>query len=164
MKALIFTVGFILSMNCYAAAAQAKLESRSGSRATGTVDFQQANEGLRIDYNVQGLKPNGTFGFHIHEKGDCSSADAKSAGSHYHKLSETGGTSKDTPGTFAGDLPQLRSNSKGEAKGNFTITRVSLNQTNPVAGRAIMVHDGPDDVSKPSAPRIACGVIISGAK
>lgn len=161
---LITSAGLALSLNVFAQTevkAQATMESRSKSKAAGTINFTQVNDGLKIDYKMTGLKPNGTFGFHIHEKGDCSSADAKSAGSHYHKIAETGGTSKETPGLFAGDLPQIKSDAKGVAEGSVTADKVSLNKTNPVDGLAIMVHGGPDDVTKKSAPRIACGVIKS---
>lgn len=167
MKSLLLTTaGLILSVNCYAKdpTAQAVLENRSGSKAAGTINFTQTKDDLKIDYKVTGLKANSSFGFHIHEKGDCSSADAKSAGSHFHKIAETGGTSKETPGAFAGDLPQIKSDAKGVAEGSVTANKVSLNKTNPVEGLAIMVHGGPDDVNKSSAPRIACGVIKSTMK
>lgn len=165
MKTFLVTLtGFFLSIQVYAAGtARATLESRSGSKTTGTIDLAQKEDGLKIDYKVMGLAPNATFGFHIHEKGDCSSADAKSAGSHFHKVAETGGTSKETPGAYAGDLPQIKSDAKGVAQGSITMAKLSLNETNPVNGLAIMVHGGPDDVTKPSAPRVACGVIKSAS-
>lgn len=162
MKAVFIVIGgFILSFNTHAATkhAKAKLESRSGSKVTGTVAFEQTDSELEINYDVKGLKPNSTFGFHVHEKGDCSSADAKSAGPHYHKVSDIGGTSSDNPEQYAGDLPQIKSDAKGVAQGSITTTKISLNKTNAINGRAIMVHGGPDDINKPSAPRVACGVI-----
>ena len=163
---LIIATGVFLTANCYAKnpTAQAVLESRSGSKTTGTINFTQKNEILKIEYKVAGLKANSSFGFHIHEKGDCSSLDAKSAGSHFHKIADVGGTSKETPGAFAGDLPQIKSNEKGLAEGFVNATQVSLNKSNSVDGLAIMIHSGPDDVTKPSASRIACGVIKSKLK
>lgn len=152
----------LISVTCFAkneTTAQAQLESRSGSKAGGSIDFKQVGTDLKITYKVSGLKPNSTFGFHIHEKGDCSSPDAKSAGPHYHKIAETGGTSKDNPAAYAGDLPQIKSDAQGVAQGTLTSSKISLDKTNPVHGRAIMVHAGPDDINKPSAPRIACGII-----
>ena len=145
-------------------AAKAELQSKSGSKAMGTVEFSQAGEGLKIDYKVSGLTPNSNFGFHIHEKGDCSSPDAKSAGSHFHKTADTGGTSKETPGAFAGDLPQLKSDAQGNSQGTVTMTTLSLTQANAVNGLAVMIHGGPDDATKSSPPRIACGVIKTISK
>ena len=36
--------------------------------------------------NVTGLRPNGEFGFHIHEAGDCSSGDGMSAKGHFNPV------------------------------------------------------------------------------
>lgn len=170
MKTLFITiVGLTLCLTASAknevkTEAQATMESRSGSKVAGTMSFTQIKEDLKIDYKITGLKANSTFGFHIHEKGDCSSPDAKSAGSHFHKIAETGGTSKETPAAFAGDLPQIKSDAQGVAEGSVTTSKVSLYKTNPVENLAIMIHGGPDDVTKSSAPRIACGVIKSTVK
>ena len=139
--------------------AHANLESKSGSTVIGSAEFEQLDNGLQIEYKIIGLRPNSIYGFHIHEKGDCSTPDAKSAGSHYHKVSDSGGTSLETAGAFAGDLPQMTSNDKGIAQGRVTVSNLSLNKINPVDNLAIMVHGGPDDVGKHSAPRIACGLI-----
>ncbi len=168
LKTTVFVAaGILLSLNSFAkkdtptkdVTAQAAIEGRSGSQTAGTVDFKQINDDLKISYNITGLKANSTFGFHIHEKGDCSSADAKSAGSHFHKMAETGGTSKQTPGAFAGDLPAIKSDAQGVASGSVTTNKVSLNKVNAVDGLSIMIHGGPDDVKESSPPRIGCGVI-----
>lgn len=60
------------------------LESRSGSSVTGTLRLRDGAAGLRIQGEVRGLQPNTEHGFHIHEKGDCSAADATSAGPHFN--------------------------------------------------------------------------------
>jgi superoxide dismutase, Cu-Zn family len=160
--ALLTLTTLLLSTHLYAStSASAKLESRSGSKTTGQIDFSQAADGLKIDYKVMGLAPNSSFGFHVHEKGDCSSPNAKSAGSHFHKIAEKGGTSIETPGEYAGDLPQLKSDAKGVAQGSVTVTQLSLNGENAIDGLSVMVHGGPDNVKEQSPPRIACGVIRS---
>ncbi|MBC7420259.1 MAG: superoxide dismutase family protein [Bdellovibrio sp.] len=142
-----------------ASEAHANLESKNDSKVIGSAHFKELPEGLEIEYKILGLKKDGNYGFHIHEKGDCSSKDAKSAGSHYQKIAETGGTSLETPEAFAGDLPSLVSNNKGIAQGRLLIANLSLEGVNPVKDLAIMVHGGPDDATKHSAPRVACGVI-----
>jgi superoxide dismutase, Cu-Zn family len=141
--------------------AQAKLEGKSGAKVGGVVDFVESAEGagIKISYKIDGLKKNQIYGFHIHEKGDCSSNDAKSAGPHYLEVAPAGGTSTDSPQKHAGDLPPIKSDSKGVAQGSFTVESLSVNKSNAVAQRAIIVHGGPDNPNKKSAPRIACGVI-----
>lgn len=167
--ALIFQVGCTHSKKTEATASQttnaqnliamSDLESRSNSKAKGHVHFTQSQEGLLVDYKITGLAKNKKHGFHIHEKGDCSSMDAKSAGPHYMALAETGGTAKDSPEQHAGDMPMISSNNEGVAEGRFVMTSITLDASNPVRGRAIIVHGGPDNPQKKSPPRIACGVI-----
>lgn len=140
--------------------AKAVMAPKSGSQVRGTVSFKETSGALKLNYDLEGLPKNGKFGFHIHEKGDCSSEDAKSAGPHYVKVAESGGTSVDFPGRYEGDLPQIKSDFSGRAKGEINVTsRLSLRDENGIIGRAIIVHGGPDDVSKKSSPRIACGEI-----
>ena len=52
----------------------------------GTVNFEQRGDKVRVAANVSGLQPNGEFGFHIHEAGDCSSGDGMSAKGHFNPL------------------------------------------------------------------------------
>lgn len=139
--------------------AHANLESKNDSKVIGSANFKDVTGGLEIEYKILGLKKGQTYGFHIHEKGDCSSKDAKSAGSHAFKIAESGGTSIETPQAFAGDLPALVADDKGTAQGRLTVANLSMEANHPVMGLAIMVHAGPDDVSKHSPARIACGVI-----
>lgn len=139
--------------------AHVNLEARSGSTVIGTVNMRELPDGLEVSYNIKGLKPGGAYGFHVHEVGDCSSKDAKSAGTHFHKIASQGGTSLDTPGAYAGDLPALRPNKNGVAKGTFFTKEISLEKNHPVKNLAIVVHGGPDDPTKSSPPRVACGLI-----
>ena len=62
--------------------AVAKLDGKGGSQVRGVIKFTQVGSRVRIEGEVTGLAP-GTKGFHIHEKGDCSAADAASAGGHF---------------------------------------------------------------------------------
>lgn len=139
--------------------AKADMESKSNSEAKGEVNFTQSAEGLLVEYNIEGLEKNKKHGFHVHEKGDCSSPDAKSAGRHYKQLAPMGGTAKDSPQKHAGDLPMITANNEGKAEGRFVVKSVTLDSENPIRGRAIIVHGGPDNPRKNSPPRIACGVI-----
>ena len=56
--------------------ASASLDSRSGSNAKGTVNFVWQGHDVLVTGTFSGLKPNAEQGFHVHEKGDCSAADA----------------------------------------------------------------------------------------
>src|SRR5918999_6520243 len=61
-----------------------QLAATQGNTANGSLQLVQSPEGVRISGAIQGLKPDGEFGFHFHEKGDCSAPDASSAGGHFN--------------------------------------------------------------------------------
>ena len=134
------------------------INSKSGTETQGTAKFVQTGKNVEMDLNVYKLTP-GIHAVHIHEKGDCSAPDAKSAGKHYIEISPTGGTSSDNPQKYAGDLPMLTSNNLGVAEGSTKASTLSLYKQNSVIGKALIVHAGPDDINQKSPPRIACGVI-----
>ncbi len=155
-------IGSLAGVGSAAAAsgkATAKLEPKSGSKVVGTIHFEETAAGLKVTYDVSGLNKNAKHGLHVHEKGDCSGKDGKTAGTHFAEIAPTGGTSIDTPAKYAGDLPQIETNAKGVAKGSFEVASVSLNKEHAITGLAIIVHGGPDDPTKKSAHRVACGVI-----
>lgn len=54
------------------------LTAKSGSEVKGVVTFRTdgRSNGLLVNYEISGLAP-GKHGFHIHDKGDCSSQDGK---------------------------------------------------------------------------------------
>ncbi|MGZ3691884.1 MAG: superoxide dismutase family protein [Pseudobdellovibrio sp.] len=139
--------------------AHARLLSKSGSAAKGIFDFKETPLGLQIHYQLEGLPKNQTLGVHIHEIGDCSSPDAKSAGGHFDRIAETGGTSLDFPEKFAGDLPSIHSDASGKAVGDMFASGLGIISGRAVRGRSIIIHGGPDDVNDKSSPRIACGAI-----
>lgn len=143
--------------------AEALMESRSASSVTGRVSLQETPAGLRLRGEIRGLKAGAEHGFHIHEKGDCSAADASSAGGHFNP----GATAHGRAGSgahHAGDLPNLKADARGIAKVDQVVAGVTL-AAGPAsaAGRSLVVHRDPDDyASQPagnSGPRVACGVI-----
>ena len=85
--------------------ATATLEPRSGSNVSGTLTFSQVGDVVRVTGEIKG-HTKGPKGFHIHEKGDCSAADALSAAGHFnpHK-SKHGGPYE--PVKHAGDLGNI---------------------------------------------------------
>ncbi len=132
-----------------------------GSSASGTVVFSRTAEGIRIVADIEGLSP-GNHGFHIHEYGDCSAPDATSAGGHYNPLGNRHGGPDDEK-RHVGDLGNITAGDNGTAYFERIDTLITLNGSDSVVGRAVVVHAGEDDLtSQPSGnagPRIACGVI-----
>ncbi len=162
MKKSITFIAASLAATCFAAAPatlKTDLVSKSGSTVKGSVTFEKTNTGVKLVYDVEGLKKNGTFGFHIHEKGDCSSEDAKSAGKHFGMIAPTGGTSMDNPEKYAGDLPSIKSDANGVAKGSVDVPLLTVDGQYGIQGKALIVHDGPDNPKAKSPARVACGVI-----
>ena len=58
--------------------ASAKLVPTKGNNTSGSVSFTQSGNKVLVIAEVYGLKPNAEHGFHIHDKGDCSSGDGMS--------------------------------------------------------------------------------------
>lgn len=63
--------------------AAAALKPTQGNTTAGSVRFEQQGAHLMVFARVTGLKPNQEHGVHVHEKGDCSSPDAMSAGGQF---------------------------------------------------------------------------------
>src|SRR6185436_9905585 len=66
------------------ASATASLEPTKGNNARGAVKFTQDGNKVRVSGQISGLQPGAEHGFHMHEKGDCSSGDGMSAGGHFN--------------------------------------------------------------------------------
>jgi Cu-Zn family superoxide dismutase len=147
-----------------AASATAPLSPTQGRNASGTLMLNAQGDSVRLTGTLHGLAPNGEFGFHIHEKGDCSAPDASSAGEHFNPTSaQHGSPQADTH--HAGDMLNVKSDAQGAAVIDAVASGVSLDsgQPNGVRGKAIVLHEKADDyTSQPagnSGARIACGVI-----
>lgn len=149
------------------ASATANLSAASGSLASGQLKLMPMGGGVHITGTLGGLKANGTHAFHIHEKGDCSAADASSAGGHFNPTSQPHGRAS-APRHHAGDSDNLVANAEGSATVNAHFNGVVLGggASNDIVGKAIVVHADADDYSsQPSGnagSRIACGVITAG--
>ncbi len=150
-----------------APSARATLEPRSGSAASGEVKFTQVDGKLRLAGEIRGLRPNSNHGFHVHENGDCSAADATSAGGHFNPAGVPHGQ-MGAGAHHAGDLPNLVADARGVARVDLEVSGLSLSagDRTSVLNRALVVHRDPDDYrSQPagnSGARIACGVIRAG--
>jgi Cu-Zn family superoxide dismutase len=143
----------------------ANLASASGSLVSGRLQVMSMGpDAVHIAGDVGGLEPGSSHGFHIHEKGDCSAADASSAGGHFNPGGAPHGRMDDGP-HHAGDIDNIVADAQGVAHVNMHVPGLTLGTgaANDVAGRAIIVHADPDDyASQPSGnagKRLACGVI-----
>ncbi len=141
--------------------AVAVIRPTKGNSATGTVTFIQAENGTRIVAEVRNLSP-GRHGFHIHEFGDCTAPDATSAGGHFNPT-DLPHAGPEAPSHHVGDLGNIEVRPDGTARYDRVIPGVQLDGEHGIIGRAVVIHQGADDLtSQPSGdsgPRVACGVI-----
>lgn len=132
-----------------------------GNETSGIVKFTQTPEGIKIVADVNGLTP-GKHGFHIHEFGDCSRLDGKSAGGHFNPDGKKHGA-PNSEERHVGDLGNLLANEEGKAYYEMIDSYISFSGPHSIIGRAIIVHSGEDDlISQPTGnagARLACGVI-----
>lgn len=141
------------------------LEPKSGSDVRGNAWFKKGSMGLEVKVKIFNATP-GLHGIHIHEFGDCSAADASSAGSHYNPTHLVHG--KPDPKKYhAGDLGNIEVGRDGSGTLDIVIPQAHFNPEftdySNVIGKSLVVHEKTDDLkSQPSGDsgdRIACGVI-----
>lgn len=145
--------------------ANAVMKPTQGSEVSGSVRFEQKDGQVWVIASIGGLSP-GRHGFHIHEKGDCSSPDALSAGGHFNPTGTQHGNPASGP-HHDGDFGNLEADMNGSAelKKAFPVSQISLDKgaANSIIGRGLIVHASEDDFrTQPtgnSGGRLACGVI-----
>lgn len=142
------------------------LASASGSLVSGKVVLRAMGDGVHLTGTVGGLRAGSEHGIHVHERGDCSAADASSAGGHFNPQARAHGRAGS--GTHhAGDMDNLRADRDGVAQVDIHLRGVTLGggAGNDIAGRAVVVHQAADDYSSQpagnSGARVACGVITT---
>ena len=171
MRAMLSATVLVLAAGCQsipadAPSATAGLQPTKGSTVRGTASFVQFDGKVRVTAKISGLKPNGQFGFHIHEAGDCSSGDGMSAKGHFNPLARPHGhhTSMER---HAGDMPNLESDAGGNASMTAVLDVITITAgATSIVGRGLIVHVQPDDYkSQPvgnAGARSACAVIQRG--
>ena len=131
----------------------------ANQHVTGAVTFTQDGDTLSFVADLDGLEPNTTHGFHIHEKGDLSDPGLLKAGGHYNPTHQPHGGPL-SEHHHAGDLGNVTADEKGHGHVIGTIPGVTLDA---ILGRSIIVHAKADDLhSQPSGEsggRVAGGVI-----
>ena len=146
------------------ARAVAVLQPTKGNNTTGQVVFEQQGSKVMVSAQVSGLPPNSTHGFHVHEKGDCSSGDGNSAGGHFNPTGKPHGQGGGTGEHHTGDMPNLTADAYGNANVRFTLTTMTVGGgSTDVTGKGLIVHANADDYkTQPTGnagARLACGVI-----
>ena len=150
------------TLPAFAQSASARLEPTKGNATAGNVTFTQKGDKVAIEAKVSGLTPGG-HGFHIHEKGDCSSGDGMSAGGHFNPTGKPHGNPT-APDHHAGDLPMLVADASGNASLSTELGAMTVGSgATDIVGKAVIVHKDPDDyTTQPtgnSGGRVACGLI-----
>src|SRR5438034_2807365 len=140
----------------------AVLHPTEGNKVSGTVTFTEVADGVQVEAAIAGLTP-GKHGFHIHEFGDCSAADASSAGAHFNPTNQPH-AAPDATARHVGDMGNIEADTSGAAKLDYLDHHMSLaNDDRSILGRSVVVHAKADDLkSQPagdSGARVACGVI-----
>lgn len=140
--------------------ATATLEATKGNETAGAVTFLQRADKVFVYADVRGLKPNQEHGFHVHEKGDCSSGDGMSAGGHFNPDAVAHGNAAG----HAGDMPNLKADANGMAHATFEMKKMTVAAgTFSIVGKGLIIHRDPDDYkTQPTGnagARMACSVI-----
>lgn len=137
------------------------LHPTQGSKVAGTATFTKSNEGMKILADVTGLTP-GKHGFHIHEFGDCSSPDGKSAGGHFNPMQALH-AAHNVAQRHEGDMGNIDADASGKAHLELVDQMMTMRGDKSIIGRAIIVHEKADDLkTQPTGDaggRLACGVI-----
>ena len=123
---------------------------------------------IAIELNIVGLKSNSLHGFHVHEAGDLTDK-CTSMCAHFNPYNKNHGC----PGAkerHVGDLGNIATNNKGEAKYTFFDNVIKLRGTKAnIIGRGLIIHADEDDCGNGgnaeslktgnAGKRIACAVI-----
>jgi len=139
----------------------AVLHPTAGNNVAGTVTFTASGDSIKVVADITGLTP-GKHGFHIHEFGDCSSTDGKSAGGHFNPTNHQHGA-PDATDRHEGDLGNIEADASGKVHLDITDKVLKLTGAESIIGHAVIVHEKADDMkTQPTGDaggRVACGVI-----
>jgi superoxide dismutase, Cu-Zn family len=175
-RALGFTV-LLTMLGCAAEEkATATLASKSGSTTTGTATFTDSGDKVKLKLEVAGGVA-GKHAVHIHEVGDCSAADATSAGGHWNPTTQSHGAFDGGSGHHMGDIGNIDVGADGKGTLEMETSLWSVAGTadagtadagttnNNVVGHSLIVHANVDDfTTQPTGNaggRVACGVITA---
>lgn len=141
---------------------QVSIASASGSKLGGKATFSETKDGVAVTVDLTGAPP-GKVAAHVHENGDCSSPDAKSAGEHFNPQHKSHGLPSAAE-RHLGDLGNVEIKPDGTGSSAITVPGANLKENDPssYAKRAIIIHEKADDGGQPAGnagARIGCAVI-----
>ena len=143
--------------------AVATLTPSATSGVSGIVVFSGGGSSVDVHVTATGLLPGSIHGFHVHDIGNCASADFSSAGDHFNPTHKPHGA-QDKP-HHAGDMPSLLADPSGKIDTRFTLEGVTLGGVDGFVGHSVILHANADNFdaqpSGNSGARIACGVIAA---
>ncbi|MEE8404762.1 MAG: superoxide dismutase family protein, partial [candidate division Zixibacteria bacterium] len=139
----------------------AVLYATKGNNVSGTITFAKVEGGIKVVATVSGLTE-GKHGFHIHQFGDCSGADGKTAGGHFNPTAMKHSAPIDSM-RHVGDIGNIVADAEGKATLEWVDSHMTFEGANSIIGRGVIIHVGEDDLtSQPTGAagaRVACGVI-----
>ncbi|MEX3314314.1 superoxide dismutase family protein [Sulfitobacter sp. PS-8MA] len=141
-------------------AATAEVQGKDGISGRVTLNITPSDR-ILVLIDVTGV-PAGTHGVHLHETGDCSAEDYKSAGGHIAGGQQHGVMVEGGP--HPGDLPNMVVGEDGILRAEVFLDELDVDQMiKDDDGAAFIIHAGADDYkSQPAGnagDRIACGVL-----
>ncbi len=143
--------------------AVATLSPAASGVVSGVVVFSGGGSSVDVHVTAAGLLPGSIHGFHVHEIGNCASADFMSAGGHFNPTGKPHGP-QDHP-HHAGDMPSLLADPGGKIDARFTLEGVTLGGVDGFVGHSVILHASADNFdaqpSGNSGARLACGVIAA---
>lgn len=123
------------------------------------------------NFQITGLEPSSTHGFHVHEFGDISGEGCLATGGHYNPFNQTHGAPEDKV-RHAGDLGNVVANENGTVILDITDRQLRLRGARSIVGRGVVLHSGVDDLGRGNntdskktgnaGSRLACGAIGIG--
>lgn len=166
--------GIVVTIGCTTVSAETGTAlihaTAEGSSVTGTAALTPVAEGmaLQVEVHVAGVPP-GKHGLHIHQYGDCGNQGG-AAGGHLnpqgvkHGFFPVDGFGNAHPG----DMGNIEVGPDGSGSVALALPGVTLSGgSHSVAGRAIILHEKPDDFGQPTGNaggRIGCGIITVTGK
>lgn len=159
----VFT-GLMWSSTALAASAVADIKGTvDGSAVTGRAVMQELNGGVQFSISVYHVTP-GMHGIHIHQFGSCGNT-GLAAGKHFNPAGVAHGflPAHGFNAAHVGDLGNINVQANGIGFLELFVPGMKIAEgPAAIAGRAIILHDKPDDFSQPlgnAGDRIGCGVI-----
>jgi Cu-Zn family superoxide dismutase len=138
------------------------IEPKSNSSINGKATFVEVPDGVKVTLALANVPP-GEHGAHVHEKGDCSDLEGKSAGGHFNPGNNPHALPATNP-RHLGDLGNITVDANGKGTLEIVAAGANLKENDPHSflGRAIIIHEKKDDGGQPTGNaggRIGCGVI-----